>query len=106
MKKRVYRFRVRFRREKEGSGLPCFSLGLGDDRQRTSGSGNVSLAVFITSVSGRESLTFLTNCYFHLSRSPGFRKGMKDLAAFSVRNVKRAAAEEREKDEYSFAERQ
>ena len=33
-------------------------------------------------------------------------KGMKDLAAFAVREVKRAAAEEREKDEYSSAERQ
>ena len=32
------------------------------------------------------------------------RKGMEDLAAFSVREVKRAAAEERE--EYSSAEGQ
>ena len=28
-------------------------------------------------------------------------KGMEDLAAFSAREVKRAAAEERERDEYS-----
>ena len=33
-------------------------------------------------------------------------KEMEDLAAFSVREVKRAAAEERERDEYSFAEGQ
>ena len=34
-------------------------------------------------------------------------KGMKDLAAFSAREVKRAAAaEERERDEYSSAEGQ
>ena len=33
-------------------------------------------------------------------------KGMEDLAAFKVREVKRAAAEERERDEYSFAEGQ
>ena len=33
-------------------------------------------------------------------------KGMEDLAAFSAREVKRAAAEEREKDEYSSAEEQ
>ena len=33
-------------------------------------------------------------------------KGMEDLAAFSVREVKRAAAEERERDEYSPAEGQ
>ena len=33
-------------------------------------------------------------------------KGMKDLASFSAREVKRAAAEERERDEYSYAEGQ
>ena len=33
-------------------------------------------------------------------------KGMEDLAAFTAREVKRAAAEEREKDEYSSAEGQ
>ena len=33
-------------------------------------------------------------------------KGMEDLAAFSAREVKRAAAEERERDEYSSAEGQ
>ena len=33
-------------------------------------------------------------------------KGIKDLAAFSVREVKRAAAEERESDKYSSAEGQ
>ena len=33
-------------------------------------------------------------------------KGMKDLAAFSAKEVKRAAAEERERDEYSYAEGQ
>ena len=31
-------------------------------------------------------------------------KGMEDLAAFSGREVKRVAAEERERDEYSSAE--
>ena len=30
-------------------------------------------------------------------------KGMEDLAAFIAREVKRAAAEERERDEYSYA---
>ena len=33
-------------------------------------------------------------------------KGMEDLAAFNAREVKRAAAEERERDEYSSAEEQ
>ena len=34
------------------------------------------------------------------------QKGMEDLAAFSAREVKRAAAEERERDEYSSADGQ
>ena len=33
-------------------------------------------------------------------------KGMEDLAPFSTREVKRAAAEERERDEYSSAQGQ
>ena len=33
-------------------------------------------------------------------------KGMEDLAAFSARELKKAAAEERERDEYSSAEEQ
>ena len=33
-------------------------------------------------------------------------KGMKDLAAFSTRELKRAAAEERERDEHSSADGQ
>ena len=33
-------------------------------------------------------------------------KEIKDLAAFSPREVKRVAAEERERDEYFIAERQ
>ena len=33
-------------------------------------------------------------------------KGIKDLAAFSAIEVKKAAAEERKKDEYSSAEKQ
>ena len=32
--------------------------------------------------------------------------GMEDLAAFSAREVERAAVEERERDEYSSAEKQ
>ena len=49
------------------------SLGLGNDRQSALGSGCVSLAIFITSVSGSESLVSFTICTFHLSRLPGFR---------------------------------
>ena len=33
-------------------------------------------------------------------------KGMEELTAFSARELKRAAAEERERDEYSSAEGQ
>ena len=71
-KKRVYRFRVRFRRERRASRLPCLHLGLGDDRRSTPGSGDVSLAIFITSVSGSESIESFTNRFFDFSRPPGF----------------------------------
>ena len=36
-------------------------------------SGDVSLAIFITSESSSKSLTSFTNCFFHLSGPPGFR---------------------------------
>ena len=64
---------VRFGRERIASGLPCLSLGLGDDRRSSSGSGDVILAIFITSVSGSKSLTSFTNRFFHFSDSPGLR---------------------------------
>ena len=38
-----------------------------------SGSGDVSLAIFIASVNSRESLACFTNRFFHFSRPPGFR---------------------------------
>ena len=31
------------------------------------------MAIFMTSMSGSESLTFFTDCFFHFSRSLGFR---------------------------------
>ena len=69
-KKRVYRFRVRPRRKRRASLLPCLSLG--NDIRSTSGSGDISLAIFITSVNGSESFASFTT--FHLSRPPGFRR--------------------------------
>ena len=72
-KERVYRFRVRFGREKIASRLPCLSLGLGDDRRSASGSGDVSLAIVIISVSGSENLASFTNRILHFSGPPGFR---------------------------------
>ena len=66
-KKRVYRFG----RKKRARRLPY--LGLGNDRRSASGSGDVSLAIFITSVSGSESLTSFINRIFRFSGPPGFR---------------------------------
>ena len=54
-KEGVHRYRVRFGRERRASRLPFLSLGLGNDRRSTLGSGDVSLAIFIASVSGSES---------------------------------------------------
>ena len=53
--------------------LPWLSLGLGDDWRGASRSGDVSLAIFIASVSGSESLASFTNHFFHFSGPPGFR---------------------------------
>ena len=63
-------------------------------------------------MSGSESPASFTNRFFTSAdhQALGGRlmrpKGMEDLAAFIVREVKRAAAEERERDEYSSAEEQ
>ena len=73
-KKRVHRFRIRFRCKRSAGRLPCLSLGLGNDRRGTSRGGDVSLAIFITSVSSSESPASFTNRLFHLSRPPGFRR--------------------------------
>ena len=64
-KTRVYRFRVGFGRVRRASRLPCLSLCLGDDRQSAWGSWDVSLAIFITSVSGSESTCQRKPCVFH-----------------------------------------
>ena len=42
------------------------------DRLGTPGSGDVSLAIFITSVSGIDNLASFTNRFFHFSGPPGF----------------------------------
>ena len=99
-------FRVRFGREKRASRLPCLSLG--DDRRSTSRSEDVSLTIFITSVSCSKSLRSFTNHFFHFSRPPGFRVAF-DAAErnekFSRSQCQRRAAAE-ERDEYSSAEGQ
>ena len=45
--------------------------GLGDDRRNASGSRNVCLTIFITSVSNSESLMSFTKRFSHFSKSPG-----------------------------------
>ena len=68
-KERVHRFG----QERRASRLPCLSVGFGDDRRSASRNGDVNLAIFITSVSGSESLVCFTNCTLHLSRPLDFR---------------------------------
>ena len=46
---------------------------LSDDKQGMSGSGDVSLSIFITSVSSSKSLKSFTNCFFYFSGTPGYR---------------------------------
>ena len=70
---------------------------------------DVSLAIFIISVSGSESLASFTNRIFYLSRTPDFRMAFdaaKRNKRFGRIQCQRAAAEEREREEYSSAERQ
>ena len=63
-------------------------------------------------MSGSKSLASFTNRTFTSADHQALEwllmrpKGMEDLAAFSAREVKRAAAEEKERDEYSSAEGQ
>ena len=64
---------TRFRGEKRACPVPCFSLGFGDDRRGMSESRSASLSMFITSISGRKSLTSFAYRFFHLNRPPGLR---------------------------------
>ena len=73
VKKRVHRLMVGFGRERTASRLPYLSLGLGDDRRSMLGSGDASLAIYITFVRGSESLTSFTNSFIHFSGPTGFR---------------------------------
>ena len=73
IKERVHRFMVKFRRKRRASRLPYLSLGLGNDRQGTSGSRDVSLTTFVVSISGSKNLASFTNRFFHFSRPPGLR---------------------------------
>ena len=58
-------------------------------------------------MSGSESLASFTSAYHQALEWRLMRpKGMKDLAALTAREVKKAAAKEREREEYSFAEKQ
>ena len=77
-----------------------------------SGGGDVRLTIFITSMSCNKSFTSFSYRFFHFRRSAGFRLAfdaaeiMENLGAFSVIKIKRAAAEERERIEYSSADGQ
>ena len=67
---KIHRFRFIFRKVCR---LPCLILGFGDDRRSMSGSRDVNLTIFITSVSGSERLTPFTNRSFHSIVPPGLR---------------------------------
>ena len=66
-------------KEIRASRLPCLSLGLGDDRRGMTVSGNVSLTIFIASLSDSKSLTSFTNCFFYFRRPTGLRLGLTRL---------------------------
>ena len=111
-KERAHRFRIRFRRERRASRLPCLSPGLGDGRRSTPESGDVSLPIFVTSMNGCQALRFSLIVSSTSAKPPGFRMAFDAaekkgrFGRFRVREVKKAAAEERERDEYPSAEEQ
>ena len=49
------------------------SLGFGDDRQDMLGGRDVSLTIFIISMSSGKSLTSFVYCFFHFGKPPGLR---------------------------------
>ena len=108
----MYTFRVRFRRERERERRACrlSCLSLGDDRLDLSGSRDVSQTIFTTSMNGSNSFWYLFYRILLFRRQPGLRlafdvgKRNQSVIAFSAREVKRPAAEERE--EYTSAEGQ
>ena len=73
-KERIHKFRFRFRRKRLASYLPRISLDLGGDRRSMSGSRNVNLTIFITSMSSSQSLTSFTSHFFHLSGPLGLKQ--------------------------------
>ena len=87
-------------RERRASRMPYFSLG--EDRRGISRSRDICLKILITSLSGSKSPAPSASRFFHFRRPPGMRlafdaaKKAENLAAFSAREIKRAAAEERE----------
>ena len=68
--------------------------------------------IFISSVRGSKALMSFVYCFFQFRRPLGLSrrltppKKMENLAAVSAREEYKAAAEERERNEYSFAKRQ
>ena len=69
--------------------------------------------ILFLSMSGSKNLTSFAYWIFHCRRPPGLKLGhitkplqIKNLTAFSAREVKRVTAKEREKEEYSFAKKQ
>ena len=51
----------------------CLGLGLADDRRGMSRSGDVSLSILITSMSGRKSLVSYAYHSFNVRKTPGLR---------------------------------
>ena len=67
------------------------------------------MSLCITSVSGSQSLASFPYSFFHFGTAPGLRLALdaaerrENVVAFSDKKIKRAAAEVREREEYSSA---
>ena len=89
----VHRFGVGFGKGRRASCLPCLSLG--DDRQSTSGSRDVGLTIFITSVSTSKSLTSFTKLSVSSTSADHQALGWCKAPPRSEKGAKKMSGEER-----------
>ena len=91
-------------------GQLCFSLGFDDDRRGILRSADVSLTMYIISISGSKSLTSFTNCFFLFRRPLGLRLAFDAVerneksGCIQCQRSKESSSRGKERDEYSSVE--
>ena len=78
--------------------MPCLICGFGNDAPDISRGGNVSLSLFVTSVSGSKSFASFSNHFFNFVKPPGLELALdvaKRKGRFCVKEIKSTTAEEK-----------